>query len=311
MANKSKPLTFYYKTIKLEDDSTFQQMLESLEHLNPEQRKLIEGKKTYLLNNVMSYEGVYYGEIVCFESDKVQGIIHDAVKDNSFMERIITTKDVAAKEDELKDSNGEFVNSRIIFGLSDNHLAICPSVLGVERFVSYFNFLLNTHYWKDPKNAKILLVKDVYQKSLMEKLKTTNVRNVKVGQGILTKPSDESSTKPFKLDDSSLISKIGDAVGKKLGFKSVMDDSNLRVNITIDYLRNTSTEGHKVLDDLTTALATLDESYIEIEFVDGTDYKRGNLRVKGVINQHVLDDNIFDRNRLVKDIYAFLHQSIE
>lgn len=311
MARKSKRLTFFYKTIKLEDDSTFQQILENLNHLTPEQRKFTEGKKTYLLNNVTSYEGIYYGEIICFESDKVQGIIHEAVKDNSFMERTITTKDVAAIEDELKDSPGEFVNSRIIFGLSDNHLAICPSVLGVERFVSYFNFLLNTHYWKDPKSAKVLLVKDVYQKTLMEKLKTTNVLNVKIGQGVLTKPSNDDSAKPFQVVDNSLFSKIGDVVGRKLGFKSALDDSNLRVNVTIDYLRSTSTEGQQVLDDLTTALATLDESYIEIEFADGSDYKRGNLRVKGIINQHILEDNVFDRNTLIKDIYAFLHQSIE
>ena len=59
MARKSKRLTFFYKTIKLEDDSTFQQILENLNHLTPEQRKFTEGKKTYLLNNVTSYEGIY------------------------------------------------------------------------------------------------------------------------------------------------------------------------------------------------------------------------------------------------------------
>ena len=311
MAQKSKLLTFYYKTIKLEDDGTFQQILESLSSLTPEQRKFTEGKKTYLLNNVMAHEGVYYGEIICSETDKVQSIIHDAVKENNLMERAITTKDVATNEAEFKDSTSEFVNSRIIFGLLDNHLAINPSVLGVDRFVTYFNFLLNTYYWKDPKNAKALLIKDVYQKSLREKLKTTHVRNVKIGQGVLTKQSDKKTDKPFELKDKSLLNKIGDAVGKSLGFKSAMDDSNLRINVTIDYLRNTSTEGHQVLDDLTVALATLDESYIEIGFVDGTDYKRGNLRVKGVINQHVLDNNNFDRNRLIEEIYAFLHQSIE
>ena len=311
MANKSRPLTFYYKTIKLDDDITFQQILESLNSLSPDQRKLVEGKKTYLLNNVMDYEGMYYGEIVCFETDKVQSIIHDAIKENNLLESAITTKDVAANEAELKNSTSEFVNSRIIFGLSDNHLAINPSMLGINRFVTYFNFLLNTYYWKDPKSAKVLLIKDVFQKPLKEKLKETHVRNVKIGQGVLTKHSDKATEKPFKLKDKSLLGKITDAVGKSLGFNSAMDDSNLRVNVTIDYCRNTSTEGQKVLDDLTVALATLDDSYIEIDFADGSDYKQGNLRVKGVIKQQILDNNSFDRNRLVEEIHSFLYQSIE
>lgn len=311
MSKKPKPLTFYYKKIKLDHNLTFQQILEGLNYLTPEQRKHTEGKKTYILNNVQKYKDIYYGEVICFETDKVQAIIHDAVIENNLLERTITTKDVEAKEDELKESTSEFVNSRIIFGISGNHLAICPSVLGVERFVTYFNSLLNNYYWKDPKNAKALLVTDVYQKSLRDKLKTTHVRNVKIGQGVLTKQSEKSTDKPFKLEDKSLLGKISSVVGKQLGFNSTMDESNLRVNVTIDYLRNTSTEGQKVLDDLTTALATLDDSYIEINFADGSDYKRGNIRVKGVINQHLLENNNFDRNTLVKDIYSFLNQSIE
>lgn len=310
MSKKSKLLTFYYKKIKLEDDVTFQKILRALEHLSPDQRKVTEGKKTYLLNNMQTYEGVYYGEIICSETDKVQGIIHDTVKDNNLLERAITTKDVAGK-DEFKDSSSEFVNSRIIFGLSGNHLAISPSILGMERFVSYFNSLLNTYYWKGAQSTKVMMVTDVYQKTLREKLKTTHVRNVKIGQGVLTKESDGNTQKPFELKDKSLLNKIGAAVGKSMGFKSTMDDSNLRVNVTIDYIRNTSTEGHQVLDDLTTALATLDESHIEILFVDGTEFKKGNLRVKGTINQHVLDNNNFDRNVLIKDIHSFLQQSIE
>ena len=311
MASKSRNLTFYYKTIKLDDDITFQQILESLNNLSPDQRKFVEGKKTYLLNNVMDYQGVYYGEIVCFETDKVQSIIHDAVKENNLLDRSITTTDVAADEAELKNSTSEFVNSRIIFGLSDDHLAIHISTLGLQRFVSYFNFLLNTYYWKDPEHAKVLLIKDVYPKPLREKLKNTHVSNVKIGQGVLTQQSSKINSKPFELKDKSLLSKISDTVGKSLGFSSAMDDSNLRVNVTIDYLRNTSTEGQKVLDDITLSLATLDDSYIEINFADGSDYKQGNLRVKGVIKQQMLDNNSFDRNRLVEEIHTFLHQSIE
>jgi len=311
MTKKSKPLTFYYKKIKLDDSITFEDILLALQHLSPEERQLVEGKKTYILNHISASEGIYYGEIICYETDKVQSIIHDTEKDNNLIERAITTKDVKSDDEDFKSSNSEFVNSRIIFGISENHLAICPSVLGVDRFVTYFNFLLNSYYWKDPQNAKTLLVTDVYQKSLQEKLKKTHVRRVKIGQGVLTHHSDKLNDQPFKLKDKSLLAKISSTVGKKLGFKSTMDDSNLRVNVTIDYKRNTSTEGQNVLDDLTTSLATLDDSFIEIEFEDGSDYKRGNIRVKSTINQHILNNNNFDRIKLVKDIRAFLYQSID
>tara|TARA_R110002049_G_scaffold147003_1_gene309667 strand:+ start:35863 stop:36801 length:939 start_codon:yes stop_codon:yes gene_type:complete len=312
MAQKTKRTTFFYKRVNLDDTLTLQQILESLDHLTAEQRVVIEGRKSYVLNHINKHQGMYYAEIVCSEADKPQDIIHDKVLDNNnFLERSITTKEVQTTNQALENSSSEFVNSRIIFGLSDNNLAIHSSTLKESRFILYLNNLLNTYYWTNSSAAKAITLKDVYSKDLKEKLRTTSVRSVSIGQGILVGSTNNPAAKPYELEDKSILKQITSLVGKSIGFQTTLDDSNLRVNVTIDYTRSTSVEGQKVLDDLTTSLATLDDSHIGIDFADGTDYKRGNIRMKGSINQHFLNDNSFDRSKMMKEIHSFLNQSIE
>lgn len=196
---KTKTIQVIYKTIKLDETLTFQEILESLSHLNPKERSHYIGNKTYTLNNISNYQGMYYAEIICSEVGKAQAIVHDVAKNNNLVEREITTQDVATNDNELAGSSSDFVNSRIIFGLSSNHLVASFSSLGESKFIEYFNFLLKTHYWQNESDFKIFYLKDVYTKSLKEKLETTNVNSITIGQGVLSEPTSRADKKPFEV----------------------------------------------------------------------------------------------------------------
>lgn len=307
--SKTKPLTFYYKTVKTNDNYTLQEILKSLNALTVEQRLYPQGNKSYVLNHISEYEGMYYAEIICFERDKMQSIINTTAKDNNLNERNITTKDIIAV-DESDDTPSEFIQSRIIFGLSNNNLAICLSKVRLQTFVDYINFLLNEYYWKDPTNAKAILILDAYTKDLKEKLKTTHVKEVRIGQGVTT---EQNKNNRYDLKQKTLLNTLADMIKLPQGFKSALDDANLQTYLTINYNRTTSSEGQKILDEITTSLAMLDDNTFTIIFEDGSDLKDGVIRKKGKITQrHNTDQrNSFDRVQMQKDIHAFLSQSLE
>lgn len=252
---------------------------------------------------------MYYAEIICFERDKMQSIINTTAKDNNLNERNITTKDIIAV-DESDDTPSEFIQSRIIFGLSNNNLAICLSKVRLQTFVDYINFLLNEYYWKDPTNAKAILILDAYTKDLKEKLKTTHVKEVRIGQGVTT---EQNKNNRYDLKQKTLLNTLADMIKLPQGFKSALDDANLQTYLTINYNRTTSSEGQKILDEITTSLAMLDDNTFTIIFEDGSDLKDGVIRKKGKITQrHNTDQrNSFDRVQMQKDIHAFLSQSLE
>ena len=306
---KHKSLTFHYKKVKTNDNNNLQTILQSLNNLTVEQRLYSQGEKSYVLNHITEYEGMYYAEIICYEKDRMQSVVHTTPKDNNLNERNITTKDIVAI-DENSNTPSEFVQSRIIFGLVENNLAINVSKVGLQTFVNYINFLLNTHYWKDPQNSHAILILEAYSKDLKNKLKTTHVRHVKIGQEVATKQNQNNR---FDLKEHSLFHALGDLIKLPKGFKSDLDDANLRATLTLDYVRTTSNEGQKVLDDLTGALSTVDDSFVTILFADGTEFKGGSIRVKGTINQTHNEDkeNSFDRIKMQKDIRTFLQQSLE
>lgn len=306
---KTRKLTFYLKKVKTNDNNDLQAILNSLKGLTVEERSFRQGEKVYVLNHISEYEGMYYAEIVCFEKDRMQSIIQTRAKSNNLNERNITTKDI--KEiDENDNTPTEFVQSRIIFGLSGNNLAINTSRVGLQKFLDYINYLLNTYYWKDPDNAKAIIIIDAYTKDLKEKLKTTHVSYVKIGQEVLAERNDKNK---YSIKKKSLLHTLSELVDLPKGFSSTLDDANLRTSIVIDYYRNTSTEGQKVLDDITASLSTLDDTFINIVFEDGSEFTGGNIRIKGAINQRHNDDkeNSFDRIKMQKDVLAFLQQSLE
>ncbi|BAV11139.1 hypothetical protein A9Z61_00065 [Moraxella osloensis] len=306
---KTRKLTFYLKKVKTNDNNDLQAILNSLKGLTVEERSFRQGEKVYVLNHISEYEGMYYAEIVCFEKDRMQSIIQTRAKANNLNERNITTKDI--KEiDENDNTPTEFVQSRIIFGLSGNNLAINTSRVGLQKFLDYINYLLNTYYWKDPDNAKAIIIIDAYTKDLKEKLKTTHVSYVKIGQEVLAERNDKNK---YNIKKKSLLHTLSELVDLPKGFSSTLDDANLRTSIVIDYYRNTSTEGQKVLDDITASLSTLDDTFINIVFEDGSEFTGGNIRIKGAINQRHNDDkeNSFDRIKMQKDVLAFLQQSLE
>lgn len=306
---KSRPLTFHYKKVKTNDNKSLQDILTLLNGLTVEQKTYTQGAKAYVLNHITEHDKMYYAEIICYEKDRMQSVVHTTPKNNNLHEYNITPKDIISP-DPTNTTPKEFVQSRIIFGLMGNNLAIAVSKIGLQTFVNYINFLLNTHYWKDPENSHAILIVEAYSKDLRQKLKTTHVRHVKIGQEVATKQNQNNR---YDLKKKSLFHALGDMIDLPKNFKSDLDDANLRATLTLDYVRTTSNEGQKVLDDITLALSTVDDSFITILFADNTEFIGSNIRVKGTINQTHNEDkeNSFDRIQIQKDIRTFLQQSLE
>lgn len=178
----------------------------------------------------------------------------------------------------------------------------------IQTFSDYINHLLNTYYWQDPQQAQAIIITDVFNKSLKQKLQTTHVKCVKIGQVVSSEPHQDNKHYFVK---NSLVQQFIHFLGIKDGYTHDLDDANLRLNIQVDYPYQTTPHGQKLLDDIAVSLATVDDNMIQVDFVDGTNYKGGNMRVRGAITQHKLNDGGFDRLKMQQDIRSFLEQSLE
>jgi len=88
----------------------------------------------------------------------------------------------------------------------------------------------------------------------------------------------------------------------KLDLDSSLDEANLQVTLEITYLRKTTGNGQRMLDNIATSLRHIDEADVKINLHGGGTIKGGDLKLTGSVSVKT-NNGLVDET----DLYHQLH----
>lgn len=321
----------YYKQAIIKGSRTLNEILHEVFLAESGQFKMTESRHFcpnpssgdyYVLNEISSHKGMFYGELVYIEKDKHQTILQVESNVSRYKQAVVTVDNISLSGDEVESYQKEFVDNTLYFGVFENHLVVIQTTsLKINRLGEYLNRLLGTQC-ADVLDDSIILFKDIPSAEARRKLAEKPAKKVKVSQQLLTRPETSSGTQGFKsanftLDTSN--SNIGRAIlnslnlGNKIDSKlaHTLEEDNLYIDVVLRRKGNKgkiSDAGQELIDTVATSFVNLADEDFEIIYEDGKltgKEFRSHKKIKVV----TFDTGI-DHIQLQKDFFAFLEENI-
>jgi hypothetical protein len=277
-----------------------------------------------LINHHQIYNGMYFGQLVFFESGKSQALItldSDAI---SYKIDSMTPTPVGTKGPNK--AKREFVDSILYFGLLDDHMVLMQSkALTSRELEAHLGWLLGTLVSSIDKDSAVILG-DKPTEATIKKIEKQPVKSVHVGAPVYTQEEvndeDDKNAKETKTADTVELSKrvrfipIGTGVNvikAALGegwftenkLEDSLDDANLKVSLEITYMRKTSKVGQKMLDNIATAMRHSDESDVRIDLHGGGSISGKDLKLSGKVSVKY-NDGLVDEGDLYHQMHSWL-----
>lgn len=276
----------------------------------------------YVLNEISSYKGMFYGELVYIEKNKSQTILQVKKGVQRYKQATVTVDDVSLSEDAIDSYQKEFVDNTLYFGVFENHLVVIQTTsLKINRLGEYLNHLLGAE-GADVLNDSIILFKDRPSVEARKQLAKKPAKQVKISQQLLTKPDIDTETQGFKtasftLDTSK--SSLGLAflnslnLDEKLTSKlaHTLEDDNLYVDVVLRQKGRKgkiSDAGQELIDTVATSFVNLDDEDFEIAY-EGGKLTGKDFRIHSKIRVETFKTGI-NHIQLKKDFFAFLEDNI-
>jgi hypothetical protein len=339
MKTEIRKKTIHYKRAVITNShATLQEMLKEVLGKNglankaKSRREIInqDAESFRLLNHHKEYNGMFFGQLIFFEPGKSQPLVildddADYYQIDSIRPDIIDEIKKKSGQDQQGQMNNrrEFLSPMLYFGALDNHLVIVQSQsLKSRDLEAHFSWLLGTCTNLLGSNNALILA-DKPTEETMDKVQKSPVKKVNIGTPIQTREEQVPDNKHEELNQREARSKkvrwipcgpaaniIEAALGQDwfntLNLEDSLDEANLQVNLEITYLRKTTRNGQRMLDNIATALRHLDETDIEISLQDGGKIKGGDLKLSGPISVKTMEGGLVDESDLYHRMHAWL-----
>ena len=341
MKAETKQKKIHYKRAVIEGGtSSLQDLLLSALHFNkPEavasnRREVInqEDNSCRLINGHTIYNGVFFGQLVFFESGKSQTFISldDTAKSYSLGSLTSDLLKNVTTEKEAESLKQEFVDSILYFGVLDNHVVLLQSsALRARELETHLAWFLGTCTSSIPATS-VFVLKDKPSEHTFQKIERNPVRSVKIGAPVgsiedtanLAQPSTPvlSEHKPVEAKSLRWVPKgmgvdvvralLGAGFFDNMKLEDALDDSNLKVSLEITYLRKTTSNGQKMLDQIATSLRHMDDNDVRIELQGGGTLQGNDLRLSGPISVKTVN-GLVDESDLYHQMHAWLVSKIQ
>ncbi|MFT6331218.1 MAG: hypothetical protein ACJAYN_003168 [Bermanella sp.] len=334
MKTEKRKKTIYYKRASFTTaGATLQSMLISaLASSSPAakakfRREILnlDDESCRLINHHTDYSGMTFGQLVFFESGRSQTLI-TLDDDAEFYEiNAITPNSIDINKDPKKtnQSKREFIDSLLYFGVLDNHVVILQSAaLKARELETHLHWLLGTcTSYLDSNSA--LILKDKLTEETIQRMEKTPVKSVHLGTPL------ESKLETVNLDDEKPIegtakkvkwipcgmgvdvvrAALGENWFNRLELEDSLDEANLQVSLEITYLRKTTQNGQKMLDNIATSLRNLEESDVKVELYGGGTIKGSELKLSGGVNVKT-NNGIVDESDLYHQMHAWIVEKV-
>jgi len=263
---------------------------------------------TYRLWNSKSNVGqMIFGNLVIYAEDKDQPLITpDNAVDEFELSKLIPPIKNGKKQ--------EFLESIMHFGVLNNHIVILQSsALRARDLELYFNWFLR-------ECAKIIdkedgiFINDHPTKKTLSKVAKQPVKKVSIGAPLSTEtiiePEQDEDIKakkiyqyvPVGMGFNVIKAALGEEWMKNVNLKDSLDEANLQVKLEISYFRKTSSNAHKLLNNIATSLRHTEPDDVTILLEGGGKLKGSDLKLFhdiniGVINGMVDSSDLYDQMR--------------
>lgn len=337
MKTEIRKKTIHYKRAVIKNSQlTLQDLLEAAfnsqgKAAKAQQRREIlnpDDESCRLINHYENYGGMLFGQLIFFEPGRSQVLI--TLDDNAQFYKIdsITSDLIDEKksdedktEEEKIKHQREFIDSILYFGVLDNHVVIVqsPSLRARELEVHLAWLLCVCTEVMDINCA--LILQDKPSEETITKIEKSPVKSVHIGTSVesfaqesnnIDKQETINTEKtgfakkikwiPCGMGADVIQAALGADWFNKLDLDSSLDEANLQVTLEITYLRKTTSNGQRMLDNIATSLRHIDEADVKINLHGGGTIKGGDLKLTGSVS-------VKKNNGLVDetDLYHQLH----
>lgn len=277
-----------------------------------------------LINHHKTQNNMIFGQLVLFETGKSQAFL--TLDDDAEFYSIdaITSAVLDESSAEAKQKKKEFVDSMLYFGVHENHLVVMQSsALSSRELEVHLAWLLGGLVKSLGDNAIIL--QDKPSAAVIKKIEKSPVKSIKIGTPIeietqsdadkeLIKPDQNTAQKikffPKGMGASILGAVLGEKWFEPLNLNDSLDDANIKVSLEVTYLRKTTLQGQKIIDNIATSLRHLDEADVMIVLNGGSSIKGGELKLSGKINIKMNTKGLVDESDLYHQMHTWLIQQI-
>jgi len=296
MRSDTKTKTVHYKNAVITNTpETLQELLKTALDKSGSIPKAFDREETIglddsnrrLINRHTSQNGMFFGQLVLFESGRGQPLIELNINTEFYQINSITTEFLkeGIKDTSNDVSKREFIDSILYFGVLDNHVMVLPSnALKARDLETHLNWLL-TSRTNTLHEHSILHLQDKPTEETISKIMRSPVQKIVLGSKIETYGELDKERalkwKPKGIGASILEAIAGHSWGKTVRLNDCLDESNLKVHLVVSYSRKTNTSGQKVLDSIATSLRNSDEDDLLIKLHGGGTIKGKDLKLSG------------------------------
>lgn len=278
-----------------------------------------------LINHHKDYNGMLFGQLIFFEPGRSQVLI-TLDDDAEYYEIDAITPNSIDKENNESDKikkRREFVDSMLYFGVLDNHIVLIQSAsLRARELEAHLAWLLGSCSQVMDKNSALIL-QDKPSEETITKIERSPVKTVHLGTPVesrletntpepkaeLSAPKEGLAKKvkwiPCGMGANVIQAALGTDWFERLDLDSSLDEANLQVTLEITYLRKTTSNGQKMLDNIATSLRHIEDADVKIELHGGGTIKGTDLKLTGTVSVKS-NNGLVDESDLFHQMHLWL-----
>jgi hypothetical protein len=280
-----------------------------------------------LINHHKEYNGMLFGQLIFFEPGRSQVLI--TLDDDADYYEIdsITPDSIDNGPDEVEDAKikkrREFIDSMLYFGVLDNHVVLVQSAsLRARELEAHLAWLLGSCTEVIDSNSALIL-QDKPSEETIKKIEKAPVKSVHLGTPVEARVDESSLTDknepspeasgfakkvkwiPCGMGADVIQAALGADWFERLDLDSSLDEANLQVTLEITYLRRTTRNGQKMLDNIATSLRHIDEADVKIDLHGGGTLRGNDLKLTGTVSVKT-NNGIVDESDLYHQLHSWM-----
>lgn len=236
----------------------------------------------------------------------------------------------SADQDKKIEKRKEFIESMLYFGVKNNHLVVIQSMaLKARDLEAHLKWLFDYHTEKFTAKSAFIL-QDKPSNDVVQRLENSPAKSICIGAPIETGEGQlvdspehvEAGEKSVTVSSANKVKYIPKGIGADLvkslidqdwfnrqDLTEALDEANLKVSLEITYLRKTTKQGHKLLDNMATALRHQHEDDVKVVLDGGGIISGRDLKLTGKLSVR-LYNGIIDENDLFEKMTTWLKEKI-
>lgn len=268
-----------------------------------------------------------------FSIDALEASRLDDGKDSSSSDGEVQSEEKAEGSDDQNkriERRKEFIESMLYFGVKNNHLVVIQSMALKSRDLEAHLKWLFDYYTEKFTSRSAFILQDKPSNDVAKRLERNPAKSICIGAPIETDEGQlvdspehvKDGEKSVTVNSTNKIKYMPKGVGADIvrslvdqdwfnrqELTEALDEANLKVSLEITYLRKTTKQGHKLLDNMATALRHQHEDDVKVVLDGGGIISGSDLKLTGKLSVR-LYNGIIDETDLFDKMTTWLKDKI-